>query len=243
MPPVSSSQHRVYCALPGWIFAEVVAQRAVDVRRGARPADHRLAEVADVEDADRLADGGVLLDDAGGVLQRHRPAAELRELRAEGLRGARATARCGVRRRLLMARNLPQRGRGSRAGLSCLGDDLQPPDRQPRQDPRRRGRRGHRAARQGAADRARRGGRRQGLRPQVPATAGHPRLHRQGRRDRQGADRRRHQLAAARAGRARRGGRRRHRYAGPPVPPRGRPRTPPPSRSRSPPTRPSWSGR
>ena len=84
MPPVASSQHSVYCALPGRDPAEVVAQRGVDVVGGARAADQRLAEVADVEDADRLAHRRVLLDDAGpGVLQRHRPAAELGELRAQ----------------------------------------------------------------------------------------------------------------------------------------------------------------
>ena len=43
----------------------------------------------------------------------------------------------------------------SRAGLSCPGDDLQPAQRQPRQDPRRRGGRRARAARQGAAGRRR----------------------------------------------------------------------------------------
>ena len=83
MPPVASSQHSVYCAWPGRDPAEVVAQAGVDVLRGAVAADHRLAEVADVEDADGLADRRVLLDHPGRVLQRHLPAAELRELRAE----------------------------------------------------------------------------------------------------------------------------------------------------------------
>ena len=65
--------------------AQVVGEGAVDEVDGARAGDDGLAEVADVEDADRLADRGVLLDHAGGVLQRHRPAAEVRELRAERL--------------------------------------------------------------------------------------------------------------------------------------------------------------
>ena len=91
--------------LAGLDLAEVVAQGAVDVGRGAGPADHRLAEVADVEDTDRLAHGGVLLDHAGGVLQRHRPAAELRELRAERLV---ALVQAGESRSA-MAANLPQR--------------------------------------------------------------------------------------------------------------------------------------
>ena len=64
-------------------LAQVVAQGRVDVGGRAGTADHRLAEVAHVEDADRLADRGVLLDHAGGVLQRHGPAAELGELRPE----------------------------------------------------------------------------------------------------------------------------------------------------------------
>ena len=119
MPPVASSQHSVYCALPGLDPAEVVGERAVDVRRRARARDHGLAEVADVEDADRLADGRVLLDHAGGVLQRHRPAAELGELRAE--RHVAVVQRRGAGRpeSLLMARNLPQRGRSAR-GLAIL---------------------------------------------------------------------------------------------------------------------------
>ena len=83
MPPVASSQQRVYCALPGRDPAEVVGQGGIDVRRRAGAGDHRLAEVADVEDADGLAHRGVLLDHAGGVLQRHRPAAELGELGTE----------------------------------------------------------------------------------------------------------------------------------------------------------------
>ena len=70
--------------LAGRDAAEVVRQRRVDVRRRAGPAHDALAEVAHVEDADGLADRGVLLDDAAaGVLQRHRPATELRQLGAE----------------------------------------------------------------------------------------------------------------------------------------------------------------
>ena len=48
--------------LPGRDPAEVVGQAGVDERRSARAADHGLAEVRDVEDADRLADRGVLLE-------------------------------------------------------------------------------------------------------------------------------------------------------------------------------------
>ena len=61
--------------------SELRIQHVEYERRGARPAHDCLAEVADVEDAHRSAYGVVLLDRAG-VLQRHRPATELRELRA-----------------------------------------------------------------------------------------------------------------------------------------------------------------
>ena len=48
------------------------------------PLTRRLAQVADVEDTDPLADRGVLRDDpAAGVLDRHLPAAEVGHLRAE----------------------------------------------------------------------------------------------------------------------------------------------------------------
>ena len=54
-------------------------------RRQPPPPDHgRLAEVADVEDADRLPDRRVLLEHAGScVLDRHLPPAEVGELGAE----------------------------------------------------------------------------------------------------------------------------------------------------------------
>ena len=57
----------------------------VDELGRARPAYLCLAEMADVEDADRLAHRGVLLDDAAaGVLDGHLPATEVGELGAEG---------------------------------------------------------------------------------------------------------------------------------------------------------------
>ena len=49
---------------------------------GVRALDEQLAHVRQVEEAGPLADGAVLLEDAG-VLERHQPAAELDELRAE----------------------------------------------------------------------------------------------------------------------------------------------------------------
>ncbi len=64
---------------------EVVGEAGVDVLRGTGAAYERLAEVADVEQADGLAYGLVLGEHStAGVLQRHVPAAELRELGAEG---------------------------------------------------------------------------------------------------------------------------------------------------------------
>ena len=85
MPPVAASHASVYCAWPDAEPVEVVAQAGVQGGDGALAADHQLAEVADVEDPDGLADRRVLLEHPGGlVLQRHLPAAELGELRAEG---------------------------------------------------------------------------------------------------------------------------------------------------------------
>ena len=205
------------------------------------PDDHRLAEVADVEDADGLADGGVLLDDAGRVLQRHRPAAELGELRAEGDvavvqgrllerrvgHGAKPTAaRCGVP----ASPNLPRvttytlrsaSPAKTRADAVVVGVV---------------------AGRQGPAALRRGRGRRQGLRPQaapLPVDAGR---HRQGRRGGQGAHaatrstRRCWSSSASATTRPTRSP-----YAAPPASPPAASPTPPRSRSPCPPTRPSWS--
>ena len=80
--PPSAAQHSVYCALPGPIRPQIVGQRGVDELRRARAHHQRLAEVTDVEQADRLAGGGVLADGAG-VGHRHQPAAERRERGAQ----------------------------------------------------------------------------------------------------------------------------------------------------------------
>ena len=82
MTPPESVQHNVYCALPGADAAKVVGQRGVDVLGGAGSTHQRLAEVADVEQADCGARRGVFADRAG-VRHRHQPAGELRETRAE----------------------------------------------------------------------------------------------------------------------------------------------------------------
>ena len=68
--------------LAGPDATQVVGQRGVDVLGGAGPAHQRLAEVADVEKADGVARRGVLADRAR-VRDRHQPAAELGETRAE----------------------------------------------------------------------------------------------------------------------------------------------------------------
>ena len=69
--------------LAGPDLAEVVAEGVVHVRRGARAGHQGLAQVADVEEPDAAADRGVLGHRADGILQRHGPAAEVRELRSE----------------------------------------------------------------------------------------------------------------------------------------------------------------
>ena len=68
--------------LAGPDAAQVVGERRVDELGGARARTRRLAEVADVEQADGVAGGGVLADRAG-IGHRHQPAAELGEARAE----------------------------------------------------------------------------------------------------------------------------------------------------------------
>ena len=71
--------------LAGADLAQVVGEPVVHEVDGAGPADDPLAEVADVEDPDRLAHGDVLLEHATArVLDRHVPAAEVGELGAEG---------------------------------------------------------------------------------------------------------------------------------------------------------------
>ena len=83
--PPASSQHRVYCADPGWMRRTSLVRHAL-TKSAAPGTGHRgLAEVAHVEDADALAHGGVLGDDAAaGVLDRHVPATEVGHLGAEG---------------------------------------------------------------------------------------------------------------------------------------------------------------
>ena len=58
--------------------AQVVGERGVDELRRARAHHQRLAEVTDVEQADRFAGGRVLAHGAG-VGHRHQPSAEGRE--------------------------------------------------------------------------------------------------------------------------------------------------------------------
>ena len=83
MPPVASSQHSVYCACPGPIRPRALVRQESTYAAAPGPVDPDLAEVADVEDADPLPDGRVLLQHPAAVLQGHLPAAERRELRAE----------------------------------------------------------------------------------------------------------------------------------------------------------------
>ena len=64
--------------------AEVGCQATVGERGGTRPGQRQLAQVAHVEDADGLADGGVLGDSARRVRDRHRPPAEGTHRGAEG---------------------------------------------------------------------------------------------------------------------------------------------------------------
>ena len=167
--------------------AEVVAQAAVQELHSALTAHHDLAEVADVEDADRAAHGRVLLEYAGRVLQRHLPAPELGELRP-----------CGevtiVERRLgeRHAWKVTPAPQPSGAGCAVSAwssmaprDDVHAPQGQPCQDPHRPG--GDRRCpdlegRSRGVPRSR--GRGSGVRAEVPAAA---RLHGFRRQRRRGA--------------------------------------------------------
>ena len=63
---------------------EVVGEAGVQEVLGAAAGDQRVAQVRHVEEADALTHGRVLGDDtAAGVLDRHRPAAEVGHLGAE----------------------------------------------------------------------------------------------------------------------------------------------------------------
>src|SRR3954454_16563590 len=62
---------------------KIIGQALVDESFRPRPAHIDIAQMTDVEDTDGVAYGEVLLDDAG-VLDRHLPATELRQLGTEG---------------------------------------------------------------------------------------------------------------------------------------------------------------
>ena len=222
---------------PGAILPRSLVSVALTYAAAPGP-DHRLAEVADVEDADGLADRGVLLDHARGVLQRHRPAAELGELRAERDVPV-VQRRRRAREASAMRANLPQRA-GARAApagypapvttytlrsaspaktrADAVVVGVVPADaRAPRLAP-------------GGEDVAKAYGRK------LAPAARHARRHRQGRRGRQGADRR-HDHARrcwCSSGSATRRRRRRPPYAAPPASRPAPSPTPPRSRSRCP---------
>ena len=184
---------------------------------------------------DRLTDRGVLLDDSGGVLERHRPAAELRELRAERLVA-------------LMQRR-------SACPRSCLGTYLlvwpcalvHAAQRQPGQDPLRRGGGRPGVHVQGSDGRRGRRGRGQGLRPQAAPAAGDAGRHGQVRRGRSGCRAATPRTPASSsswgsASRSEAAACRPRPYAARPAPPPAQSPTPRRSRSPSRPARPSSSG-
>ena len=81
MPP-SAFGSSVYCASPAFSSATSFVSSGRSAASRALAVHDELAHVADVEQADRGADGGVLGRDAG-VPHRHVPAAERGHPRAE----------------------------------------------------------------------------------------------------------------------------------------------------------------
>ena len=251
MPPVASSQQRVYCALPGPILPRSLVSVALTWAAAPGPGPWPCPRWLTSKMPDGLADRLVLLERAGGVLQRHLPAPELGELGAE----------CDVP--VVQGRLLQRHGAEPTAA-----------DRAPSM-PRRRAHRsvGRRRVREhvttytlrkGAADKtgadvvvvgvaqdreghqvaAGRRGRRRGLRPQVQPAA----------RRRSAFTGKAGEVAKVPTGGAIQspllllvglgdGGRPPSPYAAPPASPRARSATRPPSRSRCPPTPPSSSAR
>ena len=82
MMPPSVLQISEYLALPTAIAESLPDQGVVQERCGVRAGDPDFAHVGEVEQARGLADS-VVLGEFGAVLQRHLPAAEVREGGAE----------------------------------------------------------------------------------------------------------------------------------------------------------------
>ncbi len=82
-PPVGRADHRVVRA-PDGEGGRVGDERRRERGPGLRPLDDELAHVRQVEQAGRRADGAVLLEDPA-VLDRHQPAGELDDPRAQRL--------------------------------------------------------------------------------------------------------------------------------------------------------------
>ena len=82
IPPSSAHDHAVVGSAdrqPRWIADQRVGERVA----GARAADPDLAHVRQVEQADPLADGPMLLEDARRVLDGHLPAGKVDQPRAQ----------------------------------------------------------------------------------------------------------------------------------------------------------------
>ncbi len=81
-------------------LADVVGDQALHRLGGARALEVHLAHVADVEHTDGAARGAVLVDDAGRIVDRHPPAAEVDHAGAQTLvrLRQRRLLRCGVGR-------------------------------------------------------------------------------------------------------------------------------------------------
>src|SRR3954454_309429 len=197
MPPVSSSQHSVYCAWPCWIRPRSLVSVALTNSAATGPATmilpRWLTSKMPTDSRTAVCSFTTPVGYSSGIDQPAKsanfaPSSTCRSWSGEvsGEVSGEADAVSSVPS---MTGNLPR--------LSCVGEHLHTAQRQPREDPLRRG-----GPRRGAGRQGPRGGRRGrrgrlSVRAGLPPAAGVARCDGQGRRDHLGPDRQADRLAVA----------------------------------------------
>src|SRR4029453_17783887 len=183
MPPVASSQQRVYCAWPGWILPRSLLSVALTYAAAPGPTTIALprCETSKMPTLSRTAVCSLTTPEgySSGIDQPPNsanlaPGAPWRwwsgEVRRPGPPAGEPDGESGLESGM---NGTYRSGRPTPGGwLSCPGDVVHPPPSEPRQDPGRRRRRRRRAERPGGGAGPGRGGRRRGVRPQATAAAG-----------------------------------------------------------------------